>query len=180
MCITCGDYHPPQWPQSLVHRSSPHPGNQTRGQLPCLTPHLYPTGCGPQWAFNTVWVFDSLTASLVKPSVLQDLEVQNLSSVLYFAKGKDRLVTNIWTNVVTIGDCRKNTVEHCTGSQETLHSGLFHPHLLSIQGRNLCAFICLAIKWGESYLLPLRLIKVRCIWENGLNVSLFSSLTKQC
>lgn len=133
---------PPQWPWSLVHLSSPHLGNQTRGQLPRLTPHLYPIGCGPRWAFNTVWVFDSLTASLGKPTVLQDLEVQNLSSVLDFAKRKDRLATNIWTDVVTIGNFRKNTGEHCTRSQETLHSSLFPPTPLEhTRKKPLCLYL---------------------------------------
>lgn len=87
-------------------------------------------------------MFDSLTASLGKPTVLQDLEVQNLSSVLDFAKRKDRLVTNIWTDVVTIGNFRKNTGEHCTRSQETLHSSLFPPTPLEhTRKKPLCLYL---------------------------------------
>lgn len=83
-------------PIALEPGTSPQPGDQTCGGSSHIL-HCTPVA---QDMAHTVRVFDVLTASLIKRTVPQDLEAQNQSSVLYFAKGKDRLATNIWTDVV--------------------------------------------------------------------------------
>lgn len=44
------------------------------------------------------YLFDLLNASLVRSIVLEDLQAQNLNSLLSI-KEKNKLVTNIWTDV---------------------------------------------------------------------------------
>ena len=124
----------------------------------------------------SVQVFDLWTASLIKSTVSQNLEVQNLK--LHSLRRERTDSSLIFGQMYLINNFRNSPVEHCTGRQETLQVVFSHPQLLSTWGRNLCAFACLAIRWGESYLIPETSVKSEV--KEAMVESIFSSLAKQC